>query len=59
MLWRLSRLRLQPVATHPDLAGRGLEFLSWPSIGFGYVIGALSVTQAGVWADQVIYAASR
>ena len=55
MLWRLSRLRLQPVATHPDLAG-GLEFLSWPSIGFGHVIAALSVTQAGVWADQVIYA---
>ena len=55
MLWRLSRLRLQPVATHPDLAG-GLEFLSWPSIGFGHVIAALSATQAGVWADQVIYA---
>jgi hypothetical protein len=55
LLWRLSRLRLQPVATHPDGAG-GLEFLSWPSIGFGYVIAALSATQAGVWADQVIYA---
>ena len=55
MLWRLSRLRLQPVATHPDLAG-GLQFLSWPSIGFSYVIAALSATQAGVWADQVLYA---
>jgi len=55
MLWRLSRLRLQPMATHPDLAG-GLEFLSWPSIGFGHVIAALSATQAGVWADQVLYA---
>ena len=55
MLWRLSRLRLQPVATHPDLAG-GLAFLSWPSIGFGHVIAALSATQAGVWADQVLYA---
>ena len=55
LLWRLSRLRLQPVATHPDRAG-GLEFVSWPSIGFGYVIAALSATQAGVWADQVIYA---
>src|SRR4051812_178487 len=55
LLWRLSRLRLQPVATHPDRSG-GLEFLSWPSIGFGYVIAALSATQAGVWADQVIYA---
>jgi hypothetical protein len=55
MLWKLSRLRLTPVATHPDLAG-GLEFLSWPSIGFGYVVAALSAAQAGVWADQVLNA---
>lgn len=55
MLWRVSRLSLQPIAMHPDLAG-GLEFLSWPSIGFGHVVAALSATQAGVWADQVIYA---
>jgi hypothetical protein len=55
VLWRLSRLRLRPTATHPDLAG-GLEFLSWPSIGFGYVLSALSSTQAGVWADQVLHA---
>src|SRR4029079_4216597 len=55
MLWRLSRLRLRPVATHPDLAG-GLEFLSWPSIGFGHVVGALAAAQAGVWANQVLYA---
>jgi hypothetical protein len=53
LLWELSRLRLAPVATHPDLAG-GLQFLSWPSIGFGYVVAALSATQAGVWADQVL-----
>jgi hypothetical protein len=53
LLWRLSRLQLQPMAAHPDLAG-GLEFLSWPSIGFAHVIAALSVTQAGVWADQVL-----
>jgi len=55
VLWRLSRLRLQPTATHPDLAG-GLEFLSWPSVGFGHVIAALTATQAGVWANQVLYA---
>jgi hypothetical protein len=54
MLWKLSRLRLEPVATHPDLAG-GLGFLSWPSLGFGYVVAALSATQAGVWADQVLH----
>jgi hypothetical protein len=55
LLWRVSRLRLRPTATHPDLAG-GLEFLSWPSIGFAYVVSALSATQAGVWADQVLHA---
>jgi hypothetical protein len=55
MLWRLSRLGFQPVATHPDLAG-GLEFLSWPSVGFAYVVAALSSVQAGVWADQVLHA---
>jgi hypothetical protein len=55
VLWRLARLRLRPTATHPDQAG-GLEFLSWPSIGFAYVIAALSTAQAGVWADQVLHA---
>jgi hypothetical protein len=55
MLWRLSRLGFRPVATHPDLAG-GLEFLSWPSVGFAYVVAALSAAQAGVWADQVLHA---
>jgi hypothetical protein len=55
MLWKVSRLRLVPVATHPDRAG-GLEFLSWPSIGFGYIVAALSAAQAGVWADQVLNA---
>jgi hypothetical protein len=55
LLWRLSRLRLQPLATHPDLAG-GLEFLSRPSVGFAYVVAALSAAQAGVWADQVLHA---
>src|SRR4029077_1436077 len=55
MLWRLSRLRLQPIAIHPDLAG-GLEFLSRPSLGFCYVIAALSAAQSGVWADQVLHA---
>jgi hypothetical protein len=55
MLWRLSRLRLEPIAIHPDLAG-GLEFLSHPSLGFCYVIAALSAAQAGVWADKVLHA---
>jgi hypothetical protein len=54
LLWRLSRLRLRPVVSHPDRRG-GLEFLAEPSVGFGLVILALSVVQAGVWADAVAF----
>ena len=53
LLWRLSRLRLRPIATHPDLAG-GLGFLSLPSVGFAFVVAGLSATQAGVYANQII-----
>ena len=53
LLWRLSRLRLRPIATHPDLAG-GLGFLSLPSEGFAFVVAGLSATQAGVYANQII-----
>lgn len=53
LLWRLSRLRLRPIATHPDLAG-GLAFLSLPTGGFAFVVAALSATQAGVYANQII-----
>jgi hypothetical protein len=55
LLWRLSRLRLQPIATHPDLAG-GLEFLSMPSVGFSYVVAGLSATLAGVCANKILFA---
>jgi hypothetical protein len=58
LLWRLSRLRLRPTATHPDLAG-GLEFLSMPSVGFSYVVAALSATQASLWANRVLYAGAK
>ncbi len=58
LLWRLSRLRLQPIATHPDLAG-GLDFLSMPSVGFLYVVAGLSATQASLWTNQVLYAGAR
>jgi hypothetical protein len=53
LLWRLSRLRLHLIASHPDLAG-GLGFLALPSEGFGYVVAALSATQAGVYANQLV-----
>jgi len=55
LLWRVSRLHLRPIPTHPDLAG-GLEFLSRPSTGFAWVVAALSAAQSGVWADQVLHA---
>lgn len=54
LLWGLSRLRLQPIATHPDRQG-GLGFLSEPAIGFGLVILGISAVQAGVWADQIVF----
>ncbi len=53
LLWRLSRLRLRPIATHPDLAG-GLSFLSLPSEGFAFIIAAQSATLAGVCANKII-----
>ena len=53
LLWRLSRLRLRPIATHPDLAG-GLGFLSLPSEGFAFIVAGMSATQAGVCANQII-----
>ena len=54
LLWRLSRLRLRPIATHPDLAG-GLSFLSLPSEGFAFVVAGQSATLAGVSANQIIF----
>ena len=53
LLWRLSRLPLRPIATHPDLAG-GLGFLSLPTEGFAFIVAGLSATQAGVYANQII-----
>ena len=53
LLWRLSRLRLKPIAAHPDLAG-GLGFLSLPSAGFAFVVAGLSATQAGVYTNQIL-----
>lgn len=54
LLWRISRLRLRPIATHPDLAG-GLGFLVQPVVGFSYVVAAISAVQAGLWGDKVFF----
>jgi hypothetical protein len=58
LLWQLSRLRLQPLAIHPDLAG-GLVFLSLPSAAFAYVVAGMSAAQAGVWANKVLTAGAQ
>jgi hypothetical protein len=55
LLWRLSRLPVAAVATHPDRRG-GLAFLAEPSVGFGYVVFATSAVQAAVWAEKVLSA---
>jgi hypothetical protein len=55
LLWSLSRLRLRPLCTHPDRRG-GLSLLAAPAVGFGLVVLAVSSVQAGVWADQVVFA---
>lgn len=45
LLFRLSRLRVRPIATHPDERG-GLGFLSEPSVGFAPVVLGLSAMLA-------------
>lgn len=55
LLWRLSRLRIKALATHPDRRG-GLGLLSEPSAGFGYVLLGTTTVQAGVWANAILFA---
>jgi hypothetical protein len=52
LLWRLSRLPLRPIATHPDKQG-GLGFLAGPSRGFALVLLAINAIQAGAWWDKL------
>jgi hypothetical protein len=54
LLWRLSRLKIKPLPSHPDRQG-GLGFLAEPSQGLAYVLMALSTVQAGVWANQIVF----
>jgi hypothetical protein len=53
-LWRMSRLNLQLVPTHPDEAG-GLAFVGGAQRYFGIVLLAYSFAVAGVAANRVIY----
>jgi hypothetical protein len=53
-LWRLARLRLQLVPTHPDLAG-GLGYLPVATSHFDLLCFAFSAVAAGAYAEQMMY----
>jgi hypothetical protein len=53
-LWRLSRLRLQLVPTHPDLAG-GLGYLPIAQSHFDVLCFAFSAVAAGVYAERMVF----
>lgn len=52
-LWRLSRLNLQLVPTHTDLAG-GLGFLGITQLAFGSISFAASAVLSGIFCRRVI-----
>lgn len=54
-LWRLSRLDLQLIPTHPDLAG-GLGTLGTAHSSFSILSFATSVPLAGVLAEKMLFA---
>src|SRR5215470_2049709 len=53
-LWRMSKLNLQLIPTHPDEAG-GLAFVGEAQRLFGILLFAYSITVSGVLANSVIY----
>ena len=54
LLWRISRLPLQLVPTHPDRVG-GLGFLEEMPLIFSPVIFAMSAVIASRWGHDVLY----
>ena len=52
--WRVARLDLQLVPTHPDGAG-GLGFLGRVPLAFSPIILAMSSVVAAHWAHQILY----
>ncbi len=54
LLWRISRLPLQLVPTHPDRAG-GLGFLEEMPLIFSPVVFAMSAVIASRWGHDVLY----
>jgi hypothetical protein len=54
VLWKTSRLRLQPNPAHPDRAG-GLAFLGGTQAAFGSLIFAFGIQLSCVAADAITY----
>ena len=54
LLWRVSRLNLRLISTHPDRAG-GLAFLGRSTYAFGPILFAQGVLLAGLIASRILY----
>ena len=54
-LWRVSKLNLRLIATHPDRAA-GLGFLGHLSYAFGPILFAQGTLLAGLIADRILFA---
>ena len=54
LLWRISRLNLHLVPTHPDRAG-GIGFVGGNSYAFGPILFAQGALTAGVIASRIFY----
>jgi hypothetical protein len=55
LMWRVSRLNLKLLPTHPDRAG-GLGFLARSCLGFSPVLFAQGAALAGIIANRILYA---
>ncbi len=53
-LWRMSRLDLRLIATHPD-RGAGLGFVGDAQRFFWIIVSAFAFTSAGVVGDEIVY----
>jgi hypothetical protein len=53
-LWRMSRLELRLIATHPDRAA-GLGFVGDAQRFFWIIVSAFAFTAAGILGDEIVY----
>lgn len=52
-LWRVSRLKLSLIATHPDLAG-GLGFLAVGQVAYWYIVFAAGCVVSSILAQRIV-----